>query len=449
MRKITDFIIEKRYYILVLFIILTIICGFLSTKVNINYDMAKYLPKDSNTRLGLDIMESQFKDVETSDLNIMFLDLSSDEQTQIENDLAEISNVEDVNFKSKDNYALYVLTITGKSDSAAAKEVYEKIKSTYEGYNYYTSGAIADVNEPVLPFSIIVLAVGCALVILIIMCESFLEPFLFLATILMAVVLNNGTNIIFSNVSFITKSIAAILQLALSMDYSIMLMNRYIQEKETETDNVKAMKNALHYSFQAISSSSITTIAGLLALVFMSFTIGRDLGLVLAKGVLFSLITIFFVLPCLILMFDKLITKTKKKSPTFNLNFLGKYSFKIRYLAIFIFLFVFIGSAILRGNLGYEYTNTEEDEISKVFTENNQIGIIYNTSDEKLMAQHLAEIEKMPKVDEVLGYGNTINEKLKYNALNPKLKSLDADVKIDNYLIKILYYNYFTFVLLY
>ena len=111
MRKITDFIIEKRYYILVLFIILTIICGFLSTKVNINYDMAKYLPKDSNTRLGLDIMETEFKDVETSDLNIMFLDLTSDEQTQIENDLAEIPNVEDVNFKSKDNYALY-LTIS-------------------------------------------------------------------------------------------------------------------------------------------------------------------------------------------------------------------------------------------------------------------------------------------------------------------------------------------------
>ena len=152
------------------------------------------------------------------------------------------------------------------------------------------------------------------------MCESYVEPFLFLTSILMAVVLNKGTNIIFSNVSHITDSIAAILQMALSMDYSIMLMNRYDQEKKTEKDKVKAMKNALYKAFQAISSSSVTTIVGLLALIFMTFKIGKDLGFVLAKGVLFSLICIFFVLPDLILIFDKWISKTKKRSPNIKVN---------------------------------------------------------------------------------------------------------------------------------
>ena len=448
MRRITDFIINKRHFILSLFIILTIICCILSSKVKINHDIAEYLPDSSETRIGMDIMEEEFSGTETSTLNLMFENISDTEKNEIKNYLESIKDVESVDYDNsdkynKDNYTLYVITVDDKSDSEMSANVYNQITEKYKDYTIYTAGDISDSNKSVLPFWIIVLAVASALVILLIMCESYAEPFLFLISILMAVLLNKGTNIIFKNVSHITNSIAAILQMALSMDYSIMLMNRYDQEKMVEKDNVKAMKNALYKAFQAISSSSVTTIVGLLALVFMSFKIGKDLGFVLAKGVLFSLVCIFFVLPALILMFDKWIVKSKKKSPNINLNKLGKASYKIRFIALPLFLLVFLISFITKGNLKIDYTETQTDDVAKVFNENNQIAIIYKNEDEEKISKYLKNLENVDKIDEVLGYGNTINENLTYDKLNEKLNDLGSDVNIEDYLLKILYYDYY------
>lgn len=450
MRKFTDFIVNKRHLILILFILFSVISVILSKKVKINYDIAEYLPSTSETRTGMDIMEKEFKEIKSSSLNLMFENLQEDKKTKICEELTQIKGVDSVDYDStenynKDNYTLYVINVGDTEDSKLASDVYNEIKERYnEDYKIYTSGKIADRNNPVLPTKIVVLAVVCAMIILIIMCESYTEPFLFLTSILIAVLLNNGTNIIFGTISNITSSISAILQMALSMDYSIMLMNRYDQEKQTEPDKVKAMKNALYHAFKSISSSSVTTIVGLLALVFMSFTIGRDLGLVLAKGVLFSLISIFFILPSLILMFDKLIVKTKKKSPKFKMNGLGKMSYKLRHVALILFVVVFCICYALKGNLGISYTEDTSNKISEIFSENNQIALIYNSKDEETVAKYLQKIKKDEKIEEVLGYGNTINESLTYDKLNEKLDDLGANTNnIEDYLLKIIYYNYY------
>ena len=449
MKKFTYYIINKRHIILVLFIILSIISVILSQKVNINYDIAEYLPSTSETRIGMDIMESNFKEIKSSSLNVMFEDLQEDKKTEIYNELTQIKGVNSVDYDNtedynKDNYTLYVINVDDTEDSELASDVYKEIKEHYnKDYKIYTSGSISERNNPVLPTWIVVLAVVCALVILIIMCESYVEPFLFLTSILIAVLLNNGTNIIFGTVSNITSSISAILQMALSMDYSIMLMNRYAQERQKETDKVKAMKNALYNAFKSISSSSVTTIVGLLALVFMSFTIGRDLGFVLAKGVLFSLISIFFVLPGLILMFDKAIAKTKKRSPNFKMDWLGKISYKLRNIAVLLFLVAFVGDYLLKGNLGISYTDTTSNEVNKVFTENNQMALIYKSKDEEIVSKYLKELENEENVEEVLGYGNTINESLTYDKLNQKMSDLGTDTNVEDYLLKIIYYNYY------
>lgn len=302
MKKITDFIVNKRYLILITCIILAIMCGIVSLKVNVNYDITKYLPGTSETRIGMDIMEKEFAGVETSSFNLMFKGLKNEEKDEVFKFLDELDGIKEVEYENnenynKDEYTLFAVTVDSDADSTIASDVYNKVIEKYKDYEIYTSGDVSDRNKEVLPKWIVVLAVLCALIILIIMCESYVEPFLFLFSILIAVLFNKGTNIFFPSISYITDSIAAILQLALSMDYSIMLMNRYNQEKEKEPDKVKAMKNALHNALKSISSSSLTTIVGLIVLIFMSFTIGRDLGLILAKGVLFSLISIFFVLP--------------------------------------------------------------------------------------------------------------------------------------------------------
>ena len=158
-----------------------------------------------------------------------------------------------------------------------------------------------------------ILSIVLVTTILLIACPSYFEPVLFLLTIGVAVLLNQGTNIILGETSDVTASISAILQLALSMDYSIILMNRYRQELQADPDREAAMTRALAAAFGSITGSSVTTIVGLLMLVFMRFKIGMDLGIVLAKGVLCSLLCVFTVLPGLILWADKLIRRTTKK----------------------------------------------------------------------------------------------------------------------------------------
>lgn len=449
MRKITDFIVNKRYYILALFIILAIISSILSNKVIINKDITKYLPNSSETRIGMDIMEEEFNDDESSSLLLMFANLEDDEKTKIKDDLQNIEYVDSVDYElenedyNKDEYTLYSINVDYPANSSQASAVYNTICDKYGDYEFYTNGNIVENNAEVLPEWIVILAVSCALVILIIMCPSFVEAFLFLFVILLAVLLNKGTNLIFSSVSNITESISAILQMALSMDYSIMLMNRYIQEKQKENDKVKAMKNALHHSFQSISSSSVTTIVGLLALIFMSFTIGKDLGLVLAKGVLLSLLCIFTCLPALILLFDKWIEKTKKKTPNINLKRMGNASYKCRFVGLPLLLLIFGVSFMLKGNLNIEYVHSDPNKIDEIFPANKQIAIVYKNENEEIVSNYCKEIENISGVDELLGYGNTINEKLKYDEFNQKTEDLGNSMNVDDYMLKILYYNYY------
>lgn len=447
MKKITDFIVNKRYFILITFIILSGLSLYLGTKVNINHDIAEYLPDTSETRIGMDIMEANFDEIKSSSLNVMFKDLSSEEKKEIKEKLETINGVDSVDYEdteeyNHDDFTLFMVNVSDVSDSNVAKGVYEDVNETFKDYEVYFSGSIEKDNKPVLHTWIVVVAISFAMIILIIMCDSYIEPFLFLFVIGLAVFMNKGTNIIFPSVSHITDSISAILQMALSMDYSIMLMNRYTQEREKSKDNKEAMKKALLNAFGSISSSSVTTIVGLLALVFMSFTIGKDLGFVLAKGVLFSLLSIFLCLPALILLFDKLILKTRKKALNIKLNWLGNFSYKFRFPIFIIFVALFIASYFLKDGLGILYTDSETDEIAKYFKENNQMAIIYNNDYEDTISKYCRDLNG-EEVTQVLCYGNTINEKLSYQSLPKKLEDLGNSTDIEDYLFKILYYNYY------
>ena len=445
MRKVTDFIVKARYVFLTLFVILAIFSLYLGTKVNINEDIMKYLPETSEIKIGKDIMDEEFIEQDSSVLNVMFKGLSDTEKEDTLKKLESINGVSSVLYENtdeynRDKYTLYVLNVDDYDHSKTAENVYNEVN---EMKPEAMSGSIYSEWKPVLQIWIVVVAIAMAMIILTILSESYIEPWLYLISIGVAVFINKGTNIIFPSVSNITDSIVAILQLALSMDYSIMLSNRYRQEREKEKDKTKAMKNALYNSFKAILSSSITTVVGLLALVFMSFTIGRDLGLVLAKGVVLSLVSIFFCLPGLLVLCDKLIMNSKKKTINFSLKGLGKYSYKTRWVQLVFIIASFIAAYILKGNIGILYTGTQQDEVSKHFPSTNQIAIIYENKYDEIITKYCKSIEDDEKVNQVLCYGNTINEKLAYNELNQKFKDLGQDTEIDDYLIKIIYYNYY------
>lgn len=317
MKKVVDFLTKKRLLIFIITIILAIGSGIAMLFVNINKDMTKYLPEDSQMKQGMEIMENEFVTTTTNEtFKIMFEDLESNDKQTIFEELSNYEGVENVLYDensadyNKENYTLYVIETKYQSISKTQElldSIVKDYKHDYKLHSYYNNS-----EDNLLDF-LIPIAVVIVIIILFIMSTSLIEVLLILANIGIAIVLNLGTNIIFSSISDMTFSIAAVLQLVLSIDYSIILVNRYKQERINTDSPIEAMKKALYNAFKSITSSSLTTFVGLLALIFMSFTIGKDMGLVLAKGVLFSLICIFTLLPTLIIWSDKLLKITDKK----------------------------------------------------------------------------------------------------------------------------------------
>ncbi len=452
MRRITDFIVEHCYIIFVVFLVLTAICGFLATKVNINKDIYTYMPEDSETSLGLTIMNDEFDYDKTSNYEMMLTDVPEDQKFEIKDYIQSIDGVKSVDYDeteeyNRENYTRYKINVDAPADSETAARVYNEIHDKYsEEYEWAESGQVSEFNGQVLQINIVILAVGFAMVILLIMSKSWIEPFLFLFAILLAVVANKGTNIIFPSVSHITDAISAVLQMALSMDYAIMLSTRYRQEKAADDhpDKKTAMRRAMRYSFGAICSSSVTTVVGLIVLVLMSFTIGRDMGLVLSKGVILSLVSIFTSLPALLLIFDKAIEKTAKKTINFKMDFMGRFANRIRHFAFPAFLLIFVAAFLLKGNTTIDYTASQNNKIKDVFNEANQMALVYDKKLDESVTRFCKELDAREDTTRVLCYGNTINEPEKYNEVIDKINELGSEkAEAEDYLIKALYYNYY------
>lgn len=443
MRKVTDFIVKFRYIFLLIFILLALFCLYLQTKVNINDNIMKYLPKDSETKIGNDIMTDSFIKQDTSYLNVVYKNLGRNSINKTYEKLEGVSGVSSVKkietreYKG-DKYTLYRVNVNDSSDSKLSKNVYENINKNYKPYAM--NGSIYDENKPLIKLWIIALSIISALLILIILSDSWFEPFLFLISIGIAVFINKGTNVMFSSVSAITNSIVAVLQLALSMDYSIMLTNRYKQEKKKKDNKIDAMKEALYKSFKAITSSSITTVVGLLALVFMSFTIGKDLGFVLAKGVLLSLICIFCCLPALLLLFDKFLEKTKKIAFKFKLKKLGSYAYKTRYIQTIFVGVLFVVAFLLKGNVNILYTDIQQDKVAKIFETNNQIAIVYdNKNNDKINKFILSNIDNK-NIDSILSYDLIMNTKYTSKEITNLIDGLGYSKYANKDIINFIYY---------
>jgi predicted RND superfamily exporter protein len=440
MQKFSNFIVGKSKFILVAFTLLALCSVWMMTQVNINSDMTKYLPKDSATKIGTEIMNNEFP--AASSFNLMIKGLSTDNKVKIADKLRTLPDVTGVSYEAnserynKDDYTLYIVNVGFAAETVEAMEVVNDVREAYGDYDITINGDAAGNTElDILP-KIISIALVILIIILLIMCQSWIEPLLFLLTIAVAVLINMGTNLVFNSVSEITNSIAAILQLCLSMDYSIMLLNRYRQERKLTDNKNEAMKMALQNAVTSISSSSVTTIVGMLMLCFMSFTIGRDMGLVLAKGVLLSLICIFTVLPALILIFDKTIVKTAKKSPHIKMDKIASFSYFARRVIPIVFLVIFVGSFFMRGNVGISYTTADYNKIAKVFTLNNPVVVLYQNEDESKIGTFAEKWSDINGVDSVDAYATTLGKELTY-------REAATTMNLDEVLAAQLYYYYF------
>ena len=321
MKKISNFLVEKRLWFFIGTVIMAIACVVLMNFVTVNEDMSKYLPEDSDMRAGLEIMNSEFPAIESSSSSFRVMiegDLTAEQKLAVKDKIAGFTGVSKVlhDPQSEDyNSGVYSLFEVESSYTeveqaeALLASIEESLGADYTVYSYYS-----EADYSVLSF-LLPIALTIFVLVLLLLCGSYIEVVLLLAGIAFSILLNMGTNIIFPSISDSTRSIAAILQLVLSIDYSVIMFHRYQQEKALldGKDNVQAMKNAITRAFSSVSSSALTTIVGLLILLLMSFSIGADMGLVMAKGIFFSLVCVFTVMPCLILWCDKLLTTTSKK----------------------------------------------------------------------------------------------------------------------------------------
>ncbi len=380
-------------FVLCFFIIASVFSTIFMNRVGINYNLADYLGKDTETKIALNIIDDEFGS--TGNIQVMAQNVSAETADEMRDKIENISNVLNVNFDEydetyyKDGDALFIVIVDGNDYSDNAKRVVKDIDAELSSYGSVEYGGTTvekqNLQNDITSEMVYILAISLCLVvtILLITSESWLEPFILLAASGVAILLNRGTNFFFGEISYITNSISTILQLALSIDYSIVLLHSYRREKENSGDIFTAMKSAIRSVANPVSASALTTIAGLLALLFMSFKIGYDIGIVLMKGIVISAITSLTLLPALILLLDKPMKKVKKKAFVPKGKSFCKIAFKSGKFIVPIALVVVIVCGIFQTKNTFIFSDTKSDNaaISNVFGKNNSVVIVYKNSD--------------------------------------------------------------------
>lgn len=384
MKNIVFSIVDKRVISLILMITVAVIGLFFMSRVVIGDDVLKYLNKDSKSIEAILKQEEVFG--KENLLYVVVKGYSETEELSVFERLKQIDDVSSVYYDDSEeyhhlDYTLFIVSTTSDERSDSAKNIIDTIESTYP--DVILGGMVYTSNQPIIPMYLIVIAIVILVVLLIVFTKSWVEPLIILFTLGIAVILNLFTNIFLESISMFTFSISALLQLCLSIDYAIILINRYHKERETY-DKEQAIQFAVLNSIRPIVGSSFTTIVGLLCLLFMSSQIGFDLGFVLAKGVLFSLISVLFVLPGILTVFDRLIRKTLKR--TIQISFTGytKFLYKFRYVFIILFLAAFTTLFIIQDTSNVAYlAKATNDETVELFPRENQVVVLYDSNDEE------------------------------------------------------------------
>lgn len=396
-----NILVRLRYLLLALMLALAFVSALMIPRVNVNLDMTEYLPSDSPMRAGMEQIERSFPDLNTEMrlLNVMFLQMPEDVDATGRELSALTGGLRVTSVEQKPPYVLYSLMLGPGSDADAL------IAAVSERYG---DGALVETNDagrlPGNLGSILIVGVLMLLLILAIMCASLMEVVLFLATIGIAVALNMGSNALLPSVSETSNLLGAVLQMILSMDYSIILMNRYRQEKALGQDKLTAMSGAVRRATPAILSSGLTTIVSLLMLIFIKFKIGADIGIVLSKGVLCSLICNFTVLPSLALIFDRAIMATEKRVPALPADSLARFEMRWRIPLAVLFVAVFAGAVLLQRRTVICFNASWPTEITEVFPPQNTVMLVYPTEEEKAVPALMERISDDPHVRTALSY---------------------------------------------
>jgi len=424
MKKLTNFIVNKKNYIIVFFIALIAYCIWGMGQVKIEYDITSYLPSNTDTKQALDIMEEEFVTFGTT--KIMLRNISFEDALVLHDEIEQLDGVKSFDFHNTEDYykqscALFNITFDGDADDELSVAAYNKTLELLDGYDLLVSASLTDTYAEELQHDVnfvLILAIVIIIAVLAFTTKSFGEIPVFILTFGVAALLNMGTNYWLGTISFISNSVCVILQLALAIDYAIILCHRFSEEKANGLSPKEAMAAALAKAIPEIAGSSLTTIAGLLALTTMALGLGADLGIVLAKSIICSMITVFLFMPCITLYFSKAIDKTAHKSFVPKISAVGKFDVKLRYVIPAVFLVTVIVCGYFSFQTEYVYsteiidssrpsaTQIAQRETEAVFGYSNQLAVLVPKGDYNLEKRVIDTVSTHEEVKEAIGISN-------------------------------------------
>ena len=394
---IAETIVEKKHYIEMAFIVLVFLSVVNAPFVKVNYDLTEYLPSYTESKTAIDLMEKEFGYPGTA--RVMITDVSVYEAYVYKQMLENVEGVDMVTWMSEDVYmtedfinleeqkdyykdrcAVMDITFIEGDNAQETKDAIDRIEEMLGEKGRYAGPAIENKSlEETLSAELQVIMAVAVILIFLILClttESWFEPVLFLSVMGIAIILNMGSNRFLGTISFMSSSVAAVLQLATSMDYSVFLLHTYMRRKEAHPENKeKAMVGALKESTVSILSSAMTTFVGFMALLTMRFGLGRDVGLVLGKSIICSVATVLFLMPALLLRFGDRIEKTKHKNFMPKFRTTSKIVFKLRYVVLVFMAIVVLPAYVAQNMNSFTFGNSAlgRSEGTKVYTDTAEI----------------------------------------------------------------------------
>lgn len=459
MVKVATFIVDRRNLFFLLFGIAIIFSVVAMNWVEVENDLSAFLPGTTETRQGLDLMEEEFITYGTA--KVMVTNINQDEAQELADDIEAMDDVIMLTYdNTKDHFnnfsALYDITFGYEEDDDRALEALDEVETMLDGYDIYVSTSMGDSSAEEIEQQMSVISVLVAIIvvsILLLTSQTWAEVPVLLLTFISAALITKGTNFMMGSISFVSNSVTIVLQLALSIDYAIIFCNRYKEEHQTlgvrEADII-----ALSKAIPEISSSSLTTIGGLVAMMFMQYKIGMDMALCLIRAIFLSLLSVFLLMPGLIMVFGNLMDKTRHKSFIPKIPFVGKFAYKTRYIMPPIFLVVIIAAAILSQKCpyvyGYDSVETPiqsqsmlvDERIEEAFGKNNMVALIVPAGSYETERKLLEDLEAHDEVSHCQGLSNT--EALDGYMLTDKLTARDFSelLEMDYEVAEFLYMAY-------
>ena len=422
MNRIAGFIVKFRWLFVLIFAALVAFSFISIPWIQVENDITAYLPDEAEARRGLSIMEDEFSTFATA--QVMVKRVSREEAAELAAQLKSVEDVVLVQYDEaehyKDGYALFTLTFDDVTESERSERALDSVRALLDGRDvtiatdvgFSLAKMVAEQMATVLIFVVIVV-----LSVLLFTSSTYAEIPVMLLTFIVAAIINMGTSFLMGTISFVSNSVAIVLQLALSVDYAIIFCNRYKEERE-KLEIREAVVRALAASIPEISASSLTTIAGLTAMTFMKFRLGVDMGANLIKAIFCSLLTVFLFMPAMLMLFGKAMDRTKHRRFVPKISFVGRFAYATRFVIPLLFVALVIGAYIIYGRCGYAYSvdmvpafrQTEYEaskaEVAENFGSSNLVAVLVPAGDytsEKALLEDLAVCDEVKSANGLAG----------------------------------------------